>query len=50
GPFWGARLGRTRLRGRQASARGGCVDVEMHDDRVRLRGRAVTVLKGSLDV
>jgi PhzF family phenazine biosynthesis protein len=46
GPFWAARLGRSRLRGWQASRRGGWVDVESHGDRVVLGGRAVTVLAG----
>ena len=48
GPFWGARLGRTRLRGWQASRRGGAVGVEWAGDRVRLSGSAVTVWRGQL--
>jgi PhzF family phenazine biosynthesis protein len=47
-PFWSARLGRTELRGYQASARGGLVRVEVAGDRVRLGGNAVTVLRGEL--
>lgn len=42
-PLWHARLGRTHLRGFQASARGGIVDVETRGERVLLRGQAVTV-------
>ncbi len=47
-PFWSARLGRTALRGYQASKRGGLVRVELAGDRVRLGGIAVTVLRGEL--
>jgi predicted PhzF superfamily epimerase YddE/YHI9 len=47
-PYWAAKLGRERLRGWQASARGGAVTVEMRGDRVLLSGQAVTVWKGAL--
>lgn len=47
-PFWAERLGRTELRGYQASTRGGAVGVEVVRDRVKLRGRAVTTLKGEI--
>jgi PhzF family phenazine biosynthesis protein len=47
-PFWGGRLGKTRLVGYQASERGGVVMVELVRDRVRLGGQAVTVLRGEL--
>jgi len=47
-PYWAAKLGRTELRGYQASARGGEVGVTMAGDRVHLRGRAVSVLRGEL--
>jgi PhzF family phenazine biosynthesis protein len=49
-PYWAARLGRDPLVGFQASARGGVVGTSVHGDRVRLRGRAVTVLDGTLTV
>jgi PhzF family phenazine biosynthesis protein len=45
---WAARLGRTRFRAWQASARGGEVRVELLGERVRLGGRAVTVWRGEL--
>jgi len=48
GPYWSRRLGRNELRAYQASARGGAVHVRIADDRVRLGGRAITVLKGEL--
>lgn len=47
-PFWAERLGKTTLTGYQASERGGVVGVELVGDRVKLRGRAVTFLQGSL--
>ena len=49
-PYWAARLGRTRLTGYQASRRGGRVRVELAGERVRLGGKAVTVLRGRLEV
>lgn len=48
GPYWGSRLGKTELTGHQASPRGGSVRVTLAGDRVRLAGRAVTVLRGAL--
>lgn len=47
-PYWAARLGRTRLNGWQASARGGAVGVELNGNRVQLSGKAVTVWRGKL--
>lgn len=47
-PFWAERLGKTSLVGYQASPRGGYVRTELLGDRVRLRGRAVTVVEGFL--
>jgi PhzF family phenazine biosynthesis protein len=49
-PFWAARLGRASLRGAQLSARGGIVGVETLGDRVKLRGHAITILRGVLSV
>jgi len=48
GPYWSKRLGKTEMTAYQASARGGVVGVAVMGDRVRLRGRAVTVLKAEL--
>lgn len=48
GPYWGAVLGKTELRGFQSSARGGDVGVRLAGQRVRLQGRAVTTLHGQL--
>jgi PhzF family phenazine biosynthesis protein len=48
GPYWADRLGRSRLRAHQASARGGDLWVEVKGDRVALGGRALTVSSGML--
>jgi PhzF family phenazine biosynthesis protein len=51
-PYWARRLGRTRLVAHQVSARGGrleCEDVP-GEDAVRIAGRAVQYLEGSIDV
>jgi PhzF family phenazine biosynthesis protein len=48
GPFWQARLGKAEMLAYQASARGGVIRVRVMGDRVRLGGRAVTVLRGEL--
>lgn len=47
-PYWTSKLGRNALVGFQASERGGIVKVTLVDDRVLLRGQAVTVVKGEL--
>jgi predicted PhzF superfamily epimerase YddE/YHI9 len=41
-------LKKSRLVGYQASARGGTVMIQLSQDRVRLGGQAVTVLRGEL--
>ena len=50
GPFWAARLGRTELRARQVSARVGDVAVAVQPGgaRVKLAGRAVTIVRGEM--
>ncbi|MDP9361746.1 MAG: PhzF family phenazine biosynthesis protein, partial [Acidobacteriota bacterium] len=45
-PYWAQRLGRNELNAYQASPRGGAVRVRLDGDRVKLGGRAVTVLRG----
>jgi PhzF family phenazine biosynthesis protein len=47
-PYWAGKLGRAELTGYQASRRGGTVRVRVAGDRVRLGGRAVTILRGEL--
>jgi predicted PhzF superfamily epimerase YddE/YHI9 len=47
-PLWSERLGKTALRGYQASPRGGFVETELLGERVHLRGAAFTVIEGEL--
>jgi predicted PhzF superfamily epimerase YddE/YHI9 len=47
-PFWSRRLGKTAFLARQISARGGVLKVELKEDRVKLGGQAVTVLRADL--
>lgn len=49
-PYWAERLGKTELLAYQASPRGGVVRIRLLGDRVKLGGRAVTVLRGELTV
>ena len=48
GPFWAERLGKSKFLACQASARGGEVRVQLSGDRVRLGGKAVTVMRGEM--
>jgi predicted PhzF superfamily epimerase YddE/YHI9 len=47
-PYWATKLGRTELRGWQASRRGGEVRMTLAGDRVWLGGTAITVWQGEL--
>lgn len=47
-PFWAERLGRVELTAEQRSPRGGRLHLRVDGDRVRLGGRAATVLTGGL--
>jgi len=49
-PYWAQRLGKNELVAYQASRRGGILRVRVDGDRVKLAGRAVTVLRGELAV
>ena len=48
GPFWQSRLGKRELVAYQASPRGGVVRVRVDGERVKLGGKAVTILRGEL--
>lgn len=50
GPYWSKKLGKNRLRGYQASRRGGTVYVVVEDSYVILGGYAITVLSGNFRV
>src|SRR6185295_9692274 len=47
-PYWAAKLGRQTFTARQLSPRGGTLQLVLDGDRVRLRGQAVTVVRGEL--
>jgi PhzF family phenazine biosynthesis protein len=47
-PYWAARLGRSDLRARQVSPRGGELACGLRGDRVSLAGHAVMVIRGTL--
>ena len=49
-PYWSRLLGKNEFVARQVSQRGGLLRVTLDGDRVRLAGRAVTILRGELDV
>lgn len=49
-PYWCSRLGKTQLVGFQASERGGIIRVRLAGDRVKLAGKATTVLRGELEM
>jgi PhzF family phenazine biosynthesis protein len=49
-PYWSEKLGKAELLGYQASRRGGFVGVRVAGDRVKLRGRAMTVVRGEVCV
>ncbi len=47
-PYWARRLGKNRLQARQVSRRGGELECEDLGSRVRISGRAVLFLRGSI--
>ncbi len=49
-PFWAERLGKTKLFGKQISARGGELFCELKGDRVKIGGNAVLYFKGEIYV
>ncbi|CAA7620068.1 putative enzyme [Magnetospirillum sp. LM-5] len=47
-PFWAKRLGKDKMVARQVSARGGTLHLDMAGDRVRIGGRVVPYLDGTI--
>ncbi|WP_308365446.1 MULTISPECIES: PhzF family phenazine biosynthesis protein [unclassified Microbulbifer] len=47
-PYWAAKLDRMRFTARQISPRGGELECELVGDRVLMRGRALTYLRGQI--
>jgi predicted PhzF superfamily epimerase YddE/YHI9 len=48
GPYWAARLGKTRLNAYQASTRGGVLWLSVGKDRLTISGHAVTYMKAQI--
>ncbi|MBB6328116.1 PhzF family phenazine biosynthesis protein [Algoriphagus iocasae] len=48
--YWYQKTGKFSLKAYQASKRGGILHLEKHDDRVIIKGQAVQVLSGNLDI
>jgi PhzF family phenazine biosynthesis protein len=49
-PYWAKKLGKTAFTAYQASARGGVLYLKLAGDRVKIAGRAVTVIRGEIAV
>jgi len=49
-PYWSAQLGRTQLKARQLSQRGGVLGCELRGTRVLLSGRAIDYMNGEIHV
>ena len=48
GPYWAARLGKTKLKAYQASARGGILWLDIGEGRLNISGHAVTYMKAEI--
>ncbi|WP_332912758.1 PhzF family phenazine biosynthesis protein [Algoriphagus boritolerans] len=48
--YWNQKTGKTQLRAFQASKRGGELYLEKQDDRVLIKGKAVGVLEGFIQL
>ncbi|UCC44988.1 MAG: PhzF family phenazine biosynthesis protein [Candidatus Zixiibacteriota bacterium] len=49
-PYWSEKLNKPQMVGYQASARGGTVKMTVDGDRIRLAGRAVTMMRGEMSL
>jgi predicted PhzF superfamily epimerase YddE/YHI9 len=49
-PYWGGRLGRSKLHARQLSERGGEIWCDVVGNRVLLKGKAVITMEGYLSI
>jgi PhzF family phenazine biosynthesis protein len=49
-PYWASKTGRTSFRAKQLSSRGGELFCELVGDRVRIAGKAIQYLQGSIEV
>ncbi|MBL62458.1 MAG: isomerase [Opitutae bacterium] len=49
-PYWAKRLGKERLEAKQVSERGGKLACELRGDRVLIEGKAITYLRGEVEM
>ena len=49
-PYWAKRLGKERLEAQQVSERGGKLACELRGDRVLIEGKAITYLRGEVEM
>ncbi len=49
-PYWSSRLGKSQLKAKQVSSRGGKLLCELKGDRVLISGSAVTYMVGSIEI
>ena len=49
-PYWAHRLGKTELEAHQLSRRGAALRCTLEGDRVKIAGRAVLYLEGSITI
>ena len=49
-PYWSARLGKKELLAIQVSRRGGTMHCENHGDRVKIGGKAITFMEGTMTI
>jgi len=47
-PYWAARLGKNKLTAKQVSKRSGKVELEVKDDRVLIKGKAILFMKAEI--
>ena len=48
--YWNQKTGKTQLKAYQASRRGGELELEKHDDRVLIKGKAVVVYQAEMEL
>ncbi|MBU4054859.1 MAG: PhzF family phenazine biosynthesis protein, partial [Proteobacteria bacterium] len=49
-PYWADKLGEMELTGYQASKRGGIVRCKLAENQVLLKGQAITIFRGNLNL
>jgi predicted PhzF superfamily epimerase YddE/YHI9 len=49
-PYWASKLNKREFIAYQASERGGILKISLEGDRVMLKGQAVTIFSGELEV